>query len=109
MMVYLALVELLGGMSRLAETKSGHYAFTGPDSSFRLDFALTQAGVLTITGRRNTQVAKTDLATVLVSVRNGVEQFLSHPDNQLASADAVAGDLRDARRAFEAALLRAGV
>jgi hypothetical protein len=63
-------------MSCLAETKSGHYAFTGADSSFRLDFALTQAGVLTITGPRRTQVAK---------------------------------DLRDARRAFEAALRRAGV
>jgi hypothetical protein len=109
MMVYLALAELLGGMSRLAETKSGHYAFHGVDSSFRLDFALTQAGVLTIIGRGRTLVAKTDVATLLVSVRNGVEHFLSHPDNQLAPADVVAGDLRDARRDFEAALRRAGV
>jgi hypothetical protein len=104
MMVYLALVELLSGMSRVAQTKSGHYAFTGADSSFRLDFALTQAGVLTITGHPRTPVAKTDLATLLVSVHNGVEHFLSNPDNQLAPADAVAGDLRDAWRAFEAAL-----
>jgi hypothetical protein len=110
MMVYLSLVELLSGMSRFAETKSGHYAFMGVDSSFRLDFALTQAGVLTIIGRpRRAPVANTDLATLLVSVRNGVEHFLSHPDNQLAPADAVAGDLRDARRAFEAALRRVGV
>lgn len=109
MMVYLALVELLGGMSRLAETASGHYAFTGADSSFRLDFALTQAGVLTITEGGRTPVAKTDLATLLVSVRDGVERFLSHPDHQLAPTDAVAGDLREARRAFEAALRRAGV
>jgi hypothetical protein len=110
MMVYLSLVELLSGMSRFAETKSGHYAFMAVDSSFRLDFALTQAGVLTIIGRpHRTQVAKTDLATLLVSVRDGVERFLSHPDHQLAPADVVAGDLRDARRAFEAALRRAGV
>lgn len=108
MMVYLALAELLDGMSRFAETMSGHYAFRGVDSSFRLAFALTQSGVLTITEGR-TLVATTDMATVLVSVRNGVEHFLSHPDNQLPPADAVAGDLRDARRAFEAALRRAGV
>jgi hypothetical protein len=109
MMVYLALVELLDGMSRLAKTTSGHYAFTGADSSFRLDFALTRAGVLTITGPRRAQVAKTDIATLLVSVRNGVEHFLSNPDNQLAPADPVTGDLRDAWRAFEVALRRAGV
>jgi hypothetical protein len=109
MMVYLSLVGLLDDMSRFAETRSGHYAFTAVDSSFRLDFALTQAGVLTISGWPRTQVAKTDLATLLVSVRNGVEHFLSHPDNQLAPTDVVAGDLRDAWRAFEAALRRVGV
>jgi hypothetical protein len=109
MMVYLALVELLSGLSRLSAAKSGHYAFTGADSSFRLDFALTQAGVLIITGPRRTQVATTELPTLLVSVRNGVEHFLSNPDNQLAPGDAVAGDLGDAWRAFEAALRRAGV
>jgi hypothetical protein len=109
MMVYLALVELLSGMSRFAETRSGHYAFMGTDSSFRLDFALKHTGVLTITGWPRTQVAKTDLATLLVSVRNGVEHFLSNRDNQLAPADVVAGDLREAWRDFEAALRRVGV
>jgi hypothetical protein len=109
MMVYLALVELLSGMSRFAATRSGYYAFTGMDSSFRLDFALSPKGVLTISEGRRPPVAKTDLATLLVSVRSGVEHFLSHPDNQLPPADAVAGDLREARRDFEAALRRAGV
>jgi hypothetical protein len=51
MMVYLSLVELLSSMSRFAGTRSGHYAFTGIDSSFRLDArrefeaALRRAGV----------------------------------------------------------------
>lgn len=101
MMIYVALVELLDGLSRLARLASGSYRFIGADSSFLLDFALTAGGLVTITGRRGTLIAKAPLAICLASVRAGVEQFLGVPENQLSPADSVSGDLRAARRTFE--------
>ena len=104
MMIYVAMVELLDGLSRLAKASSGSYSFIGADSSFRLDFVLTRAGLMAIKGRRGTLIAETPPATCLVSVREGVERFLADPANQLPPADAVTGDLRAARKTFEAAV-----
>jgi hypothetical protein len=107
MMIYVALVELLDGLSRLAKAGSGRYRFIGADSSFLLDFALGKAG-LTITGRRATPVAHAPLSECLASVHAGLERFLSVPENQLSSADPVAGDLRAARQTFDVATRGAG-
>jgi hypothetical protein len=103
MMIYVSLSELLDALSRMARAGAGRYAFIGVDSSFRLDFELTGAGVMTIIGRGGTLIAKAPLATCLVSLRTGLERFLGPRENQLPAADPVAGDLRAARQSFEAA------
>jgi hypothetical protein len=61
-----------------------------------------------IEGRDGTLIAEVPPATCLASVREGVERFLADPENQLPPSDAVAGDLRASRQAFEAALDEAG-
>jgi hypothetical protein len=104
MMIYVALVELLDGLSRMAKAGSGSYRFIGADSSFRLDFALTGAGLMTIIGRGGAVIGKVPLATCLVSLRAGLEQFLAARENQLSPSDPVAEDLRAARQNFEAAV-----
>ena len=104
MMIYVALVQLLDGLSRMAQAGSGGYRFIGADSSFRLDFALTGAGVMTIIGRGGTPIAKAPLATCLVGLLAGLERFLGARENQLSPDDPVAEDLRTARQGFEAAV-----
>ncbi len=104
MMIYVALGQLLDGLSGMARAGAGSYRFIGVDSSFRLDFALTAAGVMTITGRGGTLIAKAPLTTCLASLRAGLERFLGVRENQLAPADPVAEDLRAARQSFEAAV-----
>lgn len=104
MMIYVALGELLDGLSRMARAGAGSYSFIGVDSSFRLDFALTGAGEMTIAGRGGTLIARAPLAACLVSLRSSVERFLGDHENQLSLADPVAGDLRASRKNFEAAV-----
>lgn len=104
MMIYVALGELLEGLSRLAKASSGSYSFVGVDSSFGLDFALTRAGLMTIKTGRGVLIAQVPPTTCLASVGEGVARFLGHADNQLPPADPVAGDLQAARRTFEAAV-----
>lgn len=108
MMIYVALGELLDGLSRLSKASSGSYSFVGADSSFRLDFTLTRSGLMTIKGRGGTLIAEVPPATCLNSVRAGVDRFLGDSKNQLPPADPVDGDLRAARRAFEAAANSSG-
>ena len=104
MMIYVSLGELLDGLSHFAKARLGSYSFHAIDSSFQLDFILTRAGLMKITGRDGTLVAEVSPATCLASVRAGVDRFLGDPENQLPPSDAVAGDLRASRQVFDAAV-----
>jgi hypothetical protein len=104
MMIYISLGQLLDGLSHFDKARSGSYSFFAIDSSFRLDFILTRAGLMKVQGRDGTLIAEVSPATCLASVRDGVDRFLADPENQLPPADPVAGDLRASRQAFEAAL-----
>jgi hypothetical protein len=108
MMIYVSLAQLLDGLSHFARASLGSYSFYAIDSSFRLDFILTRAGLMKIKGRDGTLIAEVSPATCLASVREGVDRFLGDPQNQLPPADPVAGDLRASRQAFEAAVSSAG-
>jgi hypothetical protein len=108
MMIYLSLSALLDGLSHFSKARSGSYSFYAIDSSFRLDFILTRAGLMKIKGRGDTLIAEVSPATCLASVRAGVDRFLADPENQLPPSDPAAGDLRASRQAFEAAANSAG-
>lgn len=98
MMIYLAIVDLVLGVSRLClMEQSANYVFVGADSSFRLEFQVSKREYISLVG--------TDRWTFLDGMRKSLDLFLS-AGNELPVADPVAEDLAAARKELHAALCK---
>ncbi|MEU7585441.1 hypothetical protein AB0A95_03975 [Micromonospora sp. NPDC049230] len=96
MMIYLAIVHLVDGLSEMAEGHSSRFRFVGPDSSFSLDFR-RKNDVLTVTAG-NALVGAVPMSEVLAALLAGITTFLTDPDNALAANESVVEDLESAVR-----------
>lgn len=102
MMIYVAISDLIFGVSRLCLQKSGTYRFVGADSSFSLAFVLSKDGKVVISARSSAEL-KTDRVSILNALRESTDRFLGTLSNELPTADPVARDLGAARKSlFEA-------
>jgi hypothetical protein len=105
MMIYLAIVDLVLGVSRLClMEQSANYVFVGADSSFRLEFQVSNRGYISLVGTSGV-VSTTDRWTFLDGMRKSLDLFLS-AGNELPVADPVAEDLAAARKELHAALCK---
>lgn len=90
-MVYLGMVDLIDGLTALAEGGRREHKFVGPDSSFTVRFFRNKAGIST--SAYGASLGSEPVPDVLGGLRAGIEEFLADPANALAPADPAAIDL----------------
>ena len=96
MMVYLALVDLMNGISSLLTGDNRRYEFVGADSSFILLFIRSKTGTTIRQG--NTDLGTVDLGRLCEQLLADVDRFLAeHP---LPPTDGVFHDVTTARERF---------
>jgi hypothetical protein len=93
-MIYISIVGLLGGLSRFISRHEQRHEFVGIDSSFSLVFRSRKTGVSV--WYRKAMIADIATRDLAEGILEGVNRFLSYPDNRLTEADPVAGDLSTA-------------
>ncbi|MGC4812128.1 hypothetical protein ACLQ29_16515 [Micromonospora sp. DT228] len=91
MMIYLGIVQLVDGLSEVAEGNASRFLFVGPDSSFSLNFQ-RKNDVLTVTAG-NALIGSASMSDVLTALLSGISTFLKDPGNELAVNEPVAEDL----------------
>ncbi|MGX4653445.1 hypothetical protein ACWCHM_07135 [Micromonospora sp. SCSIO 07396] len=91
MMIYLAVVDLVDGLLKLAEGRDSRFRFVGPDSSFSLGFQRRRDVVEIVAGSE--VVASASISEVLDALTAGTTAFLNDPGNALAGDEPVSEDL----------------
>jgi hypothetical protein len=93
-MVYVGLVDLIDGLTELADGRRRQYEFVGPDSSFIVDFRRT--GDRISASAYGSQLGAEPAAEVLAGLSDGIDELLAaHP---LDPAEPGAGDVAAAVR-----------
>jgi hypothetical protein len=88
-MVYVGLVDLIDGLTGLADGLRRQYEFVGPDSSFIVDFR--RKGDRISASAYGSQLGAEPAAEVLAGLRDGIDELLAaHP---LDPAEPGAGDV----------------
>jgi hypothetical protein len=100
MMIYLAMVELLDGLSRFVrDPKRRKHEFVGPDSSFTLAFN-KQPGSKIGLSHGSRQMGTFSEQEVLNAAGDAVMTFLADPSRILPRSDSAHGDLDAAVQQF---------
>ena len=90
-MIYLGMVDLIYGLTALAEGTQGQYKFVGADSSFTVRFFRNKAGISA--SAYGSQLGTEPVSDVLGGLRTGIEQFLADPANVPPPSESAARDL----------------
>lgn len=101
-MIYLAIVELLDGFTRLcASSSSDLYQFVATDSSFSLIFQKDEAGYIVVRSGK-VLIATVTVAEACAALSSSTALFLDAPGHTLSSSSPVRRDLSDARLELDA-------
>ncbi len=90
-MVYLGMVDLIDGLTALAEGRRREHKFVGADSSFTVRFFRNKTGISA--SAYGAQLGTEPVPDVLGGLRAGIDEFLADPANALPPADPAAQDL----------------
>lgn len=90
-MVYLGMVDLIDGVTAVAEGRRREHRFVGADSSFTIRFFRNKDGISA--SAYGTSLGSEPVADVLGGLRAGIDEFLADPANTLPPVDPAAIDL----------------
>jgi hypothetical protein len=90
-MIYLGMVDLIHGLTALAEGTRREHKFVGADSSFTVRFFRNKKGISA--SAYGTSLGTEPVADVLGGLRAGIEEFLADPANALPATDPAGLDL----------------
>ena len=90
-MVYLGMVDLIHGLTALAEGRQREHKFVGADSSFVVRFFRNKDGISA--SAYGAKLGSEPVQDVLGGLRAGIDTFLADPANALPPTDPAAIDL----------------
>jgi hypothetical protein len=99
-MIYLGMVDLIDGLTALAEGRRREHEFVGADSSFVVRFLRNKEGISAAAD--GSTLGTEPVEDVLGGLRAGIEEFLADPANTLDPEHAAARDLTAALATFPA-------
>jgi hypothetical protein len=90
-MVYLGMVDLIDGLTAVAEGQRREHKFVGADSSFTVRFFRNKGGISA--SAYGASLGSEPVPDVLGGLRAGIDEFLADPANALPPDDPAARDL----------------